>query len=279
LVGGVAAGVAVAVTLAVLPSQPGGPGEVGGTRPGGAHASAAEVLTLAAMTAARQTPPALVVSRFIFISQIFNKGGTGQRCDTVNASESMYPDGAGSATQAPVAKGCGGSVTQSWRKGGIPRNTPPDSWPVSLYAWQGLPDNPAALEGAIVQRYEHGHPLASATFMYASDLLGLTAPPALRSALFKVIELLPGVQNLGPATDREGRHGIAVGLVVGGVRSELIFNQANAFALEYELVAAAPKQNGNNDDPPGTLFGYTVYLSSGAVISSLTHGSRQSTGR
>jgi hypothetical protein len=85
-----------------------------------------------------------------------------------------------------------------------------------MYAWRGLPASPVALERAIVRRYEHGRPLTSATFVYAGELLELDAPPAIRSALFQVMKLLPGVQDLGPATDRLGRHGIAVGLDTGG---------------------------------------------------------------
>jgi hypothetical protein len=79
------------------------------------------------------------------------------------------------------------------------------------------------------------------------------------------MKLLPGVRNLGPATDRLGRPGIAVGLDTGGVRSELIFNQATTRALEYQQVAVSPRQNGNNFDAPGTLFGYSVYVSTGVT--------------
>ena len=164
-----------------------------------------------------------------------------------------------------TAGSCGPPISSAWRAGAIPRGTSPDAWPVNLYAWRGLPVSPGALERAIVRRYEHGRPLTSATFVYAGELLELDAPPAIRSALFQVMKLLPGVQNLGPATDRLGRPGIAVGLDTGGVRSELIFNQATTRALEYEQVAVSPRQNGNNFDAPGTLFGYSVYVSAGVT--------------
>jgi hypothetical protein len=257
----VAAGVAVAVALAVLPGQAPvrGPSRA-------ARASAAEVLTLAATTAARQPSPAIPAARqYAYIKQIYNKGGTGRACNTVHALEWMAPDGSGRATQSSTAGSCGPPISSAWRAGAIPRGTSPDAWPVNLYAWRGLPVSPGALERAIVRRYEHGRPLTSATFVYAGELLELDAPPATRSALFQVMKLLPGVQNLGPATDRLGRPGIAVGLDTGGVRSELIFNQATTSALEYEQVAVSPRQNGNNFDAPGTLFGYSVYVSTGVT--------------
>lgn len=268
LAGCLGAGAAVAVTLAVLPGQSAGgmPGRGGGPHAEGTREPAARVLALAAATAAGQAPPASpVAGQYAYIKQIYNKGGTAQRCSTVAAVEWMSPAGSGRATQTSTSQGCGAPITQTWRAGAIPRDTSPDAWPANLHAWLGLPVSPAALQRAIVRRYEHGHPLASATFVYAGELLELDAPPALRSALFQVMKLLPGVQDLGPATDRLGRYGIAVGLDTGGVRSELIFSPATSRALEYQQVAVPPRQSGNNFDKPGTLFGYTVYVSTGVV--------------
>jgi hypothetical protein len=262
LAGGVAVGVAAAITLAVLPGPATRPGH-GGTSAQGpsAHGSAAQVLTLAAMTAARQPGPAH--GQHTFISEIHNKGGTGRACSTVNAVEWMAPDGSGHSTQTYTSHGCGRPLTGRWGKGGLPLDTSPDAWPVDLYAWQGLPTSPAALEQTIVQRYERGHALASATFVYAGELLELDAPPAVRSALFTVMKMLPGVRNLGPATDQLGRHGIAVALDRDGVRNELIFNPATTRALEYEQVAMAPGRSGSNFGKPWTLVGYTIYVRTG----------------
>ncbi len=86
-------------------------------------------------------------------------------------------------------------------------------------------------------RFEHGHSRPSATFVYAATFLNAGSTAALRAALYRVIESLPGVQNLGPATDRLGRHGQAVGLVAGGAREELIFDPASTVVLEEETVA------------------------------------------
>ena len=71
----------------------------------------------------------------------------------------------------------------------------------------------------------------------------------------------------GPATDRLGRHGQAVGLVTSGTRDELIFDPASTVVLEEQTVAVAPRQGGNNMLPPGTVLQYTAYLRAAVVNS------------
>ena len=73
------------------------------------------------------------------------------------------------------------------------------------------------------------------------------------------------MQDLGPATDRLGRHGQAVGLVTGGARDELIFDPASTVVLEEETVAVPPEQSGNNMLPAGTVMQYTEYVREGVV--------------
>ncbi len=150
---------------------------------------------------------------------------------------------------------------QSYTRGGLP-------WDLYGVVKAGtLPTRPAALQQAIVRRFEHGRSRPSATFVYAATFLNAGSTAALREALYRVIESLPGVQNLGPATDRLGRHGLAVGLVTGGTREELIFDPASTQVLQREIVAVAPEQSGNNMLPSGTVMQYTVYLREGVVNS------------
>jgi hypothetical protein len=118
-----------------------------------------------------------------------------------------------------------------------------------------------------VRRFEGGHSRPSATFVYAATFLNAGSSAALRAALFRVIESLPGVQDLGPATDRLGRHGQAVGLVTSGTREVLIFDPASTVVLEREMVAVPPRQTGNNMLPAGTVLQYTEYLRAGVVNS------------
>ena len=127
-------------------------------------------------------------------------------------------------------------------------------------------------------RFEHGHSLPSATFVYAATFLNAGSAAGLRAALYRVIESLPGVQNLGPSTDRMGRHGQAVGLVTGGARDELIFDPSSTEVLEEETVAVAPEQSGNNMLPAGTVLQYTLYQREG-VVNSETAIPRAASGR
>ena len=128
-----------------------------------------------------------------------------------------------------------------------------------------LPTRPRALERAIVTRFEGGHSRPSATFVYAATFLNAGSSAALRAALYRVIESLPGVQNLGPAADRLGRHGQAVGLVTSGTREVLIFDPASTVVLEREMVAVPPRQSGNNMLPAGTVMQYTEYVRAGVA--------------
>jgi hypothetical protein len=86
-----------------------------------------------------------------------------------------------------------------------------------------------------------------------------------RAALYRVIESLPGVQNLGQVTDQLGRPGQGIGLVTAGARAELIFDPVSTSVLEEETVAVGPPQAGNNQLPAGTVLQYTLYLHEGVV--------------
>ncbi len=160
-------------------------------------------------------------------------------------------DGSGRQAGTFPARCAALDFDQSYARGGLP-------WELYGVVQAGpLPTSPAALQRAIVTRFEHGHSRPSATFVYAATFLNAGSTARLRAALYRVIESLPGVQNLGPATDRLGRHGQAVGLVTGGARDELIFDPASTVVLEEETVAVAPQQSGNNMLPPGTVMQYT----------------------
>ncbi len=270
LMAAAAAGLAAAVTMSVLsgPPTPRPPG----SRTPGEPVPAVAVLEQTAVTAARQ-PPAFVPGpgQYLYVRDIEFKGGQGagttrwaRQCSTLIGQEWMTRDGAGRQVGSYTSRRCQG-FEQTWLKG--PISADPLARPWNLLAWEGLPSRPAALERAIVRRFEHGHALSSATFAYAAGLLQLDAPPAIRAALYRVIEGLPGISYLGPVTDRLGRHGIGVGLTHGGARQELFFDPATSRGLEEEIVAVAPKQDGNNYQPAGTVLLYTVFVTSGVVNS------------
>ena len=116
----------------------------------------------------------------------------------------------------------------------------------------------------------------AATFQMAVALLGTPETgmtPALRSALYRVIASLHGVEFLGKQTDRSGRRGIGIASpVYAGLCMEVILDPTTGNLLQVEHVVVDPAKE------PATVrtyFGATVgqalmwtdYLSSGVVDS------------
>jgi hypothetical protein len=243
-----------------------------------AQTSVMSVLEQAAVTAARQTAtPVPGRGQYLYIKDITFKSGAGagairwaRECSTLVGQEWMAGDGSGRQIGRYISsyRGCRG-FEQTWPKGGVTTSDDPLDWPKDLLGWESLPASPAAIDQAIVHRFEHGHARDTATFAYAAAFLQEDAPPAIRAALYRAMRLLPGVRNLGPMTDRLGRHGIGVGLAHSGTRQELIFDPATSRALEAEIVAVGSKQAGNNYQPAGTVLGYTVYVTAGLVNSGI----------
>jgi hypothetical protein len=262
------AGLAAAVALSAVPGQPARPPVSVATprRSPAAASPAAGVLELAAMTAARQpAPPAPGPGQFLYLRDVEFKAGID--CGTTIGQVWMAPDGAGRQTGTYPTQKCSGSdFAQPWPKTQATGDNP-ISWPLNLLGWGVLPTSPAAIQHVIVRRYEGGRANALETFTYAAAFLQEDAPPSLRAALFRVIEMLPGVQNLGLATDQMGRRGQGVGLAQSGMLQELIFNPVTSRALEVKFVAVGPRQEGNNYQPAGTSLGYTLYVTSGVVDS------------
>jgi hypothetical protein len=259
------------------PSRPGWLVVGGGTGPPGARwvvagrgpgppAPVAAVLAAAAVRAAHGAgagqPPG--PGQYLYVKEVVAKGlGAAQGCAAAPMTAQAWVAADGSGRQigrfpAPCGKL---NFDQAYRKGGL-------SWQLYGYVQAGsLPTDPAALQRAIVQRFEHGHSRPSATFVYAATFLNAGSPPALRAALYRVIESLPRVQNLGPVRDRLGRPGQGIGLVTAGARDELIFDPGSTSVLEEETVAAGPPQAGNNQLPVGTVLQYTLYVHQGVVNS------------
>lgn len=263
----------VGAAAVVVPLLAGGPA----ARPvKKARASAMAVLEQTANTAARQTAtPVPRPGQYLYLKDIEFKSAAGagatrwaRECSTLVGQEWMAGDGSGHQLGRYTSswRGCRG-FEQRWPKGGVMTSDDPLDWPKNLLGWESLPTSPAAIDRAIIRRFEHGHARDTATFAYVAAFLQENAPPAIRAALYRAIELLPGVRNLGPMADLLGRPGIGVGLVRSGVRQELIFNPVTSRALQAELVAAGSKQAGNNYQPAGTVLGYTVYVAAGLVNS------------
>jgi hypothetical protein len=91
------------------------------------------------------------------------------------------------------------------------------SWPPRRYAdLEGLPTDPAALRGAVVESF--GGPGKSAAVDDETTYLGLmmllraaaVMPPGLQAAAFEALSEIPGVRVSDDAVDVHGRHGIGI---------------------------------------------------------------------
>jgi len=133
-------------------------------------------------------------------------GGTSMACGSVIRQEWLARDGSG--RQVGLEPGCSTQkgFTQSWSRIGNNIN-------VNYFAWRGLPTKPARLEAAIVKRFEGGTANDAMTFLIATSILNIAAPPSMRSAVFRMLARLPNVQYLGKVTDPLGRTGDTIGLV------------------------------------------------------------------
>jgi len=257
------AAAAAALAVALLPSTPHQPG------PGGqavAHGTAAAVLDAAAVTAARGAdagqPPGH--GQYLYVKEIVAKGLSNQPqrgCPEapMTAQAWVAADGSGRQIGTFPARCARMDFDLAYRKGGMPW------WLYGAVHANTLPTSPAALQRAIVRRFEQGHSRPSATFVYAATFLNSGSPPALRAALYRVIESLPGTVNLGPVRDALGRPGLGVGLVTSGSRAELIFDPVTTAVLEARTVAVGPPRSGNNMLPAGTVMQYTLYIREGVV--------------
>jgi hypothetical protein len=116
------------------------------------------------------------------------------------------------------------------------------------------------------------------TFGAAAEILetpSTGSTPELRSALYKVMADVPGVQLLGRAIDRVGRTGIEIAAPPSdGERTQLIINPSTGNILQTELVdvdsselsRGARKYFGSKK---GEVFSWTDYLKTGVVNSAI----------
>jgi hypothetical protein len=262
------------VALALIP---GSPARIPAA-PAHPGATAAAVLGKAALTAARQPAGAVAgPGQYLYVKAIEGQAdGTASGPDgkttwgiCVQAVQVWAaPDGSGREVASAPTGSCGDGV--------IPSQTFPKGQEIDLIVYPraaDLPTDPAALEQFIVRHFEGGTENAAATFEFAGTFMQSGAPPRVRAALYRMIQNLPGIQSLGPMTDKIGRHGIGVGFTQHGVRDVLIFDPATSAVLEREGVATDPSQI---PVPPGraqfrvnAVINYTVYEASG-VVNSIT---------
>jgi hypothetical protein len=114
----------------------------------------------------------------------------------------------------------------------------------------------------------------TSALLIASTIFEKGASPALRSALFKVIEQLPGVTVVGPTKDEAGRSGLGIAInsrsslyTGGNTRYVLIFDPNTSAVLGIEEFAGPSYRDAGVPVPKGTLIGFTNYGPTSVVSS------------
>lgn len=174
---------------------------------------AGAVLDALAAVAAGRPPTTLVPGpgKYLYVLDIELKGappggGMSMPCGSVIRQEWLAGDSSG--RQVIDQPGCvqQSRIVQSWPRGGNGINS-------DYFAWEGLPTEPTAMEAAIVKRFEGDHANNAITFLIATSVLNVAAPPAVRAAVFRMLATVPRVHYLGKVTDPLGRTGDTIALV------------------------------------------------------------------
>ncbi|MFE2541882.1 CU044_5270 family protein [Actinacidiphila glaucinigra] len=138
------------------------------------------------------------------------------------------------------------------------------------YKWLAtLPTDPAALRVLLYEQTEPWGDLSQdeTVFRNVGELLRSTImPPATASALYKVVEKIPGVTVVPDAVDAAGRHGIGITRKdpASATRDEWIFNKRTLAYLGSRSYMTANKGTGGTAD---TLYGIDAVMASGVVDS------------
>jgi len=141
---------------------------------------------------------------------------------------------------------------------------------------QELPDSATALLSLLNKYYKY-YGLADGSggqavgenlqwmFTQAANLIAMPVPPAVRAAAYRLLAGLPGIEDLGPASDASGRSGLALALpaqtsgALGSVREELLVNPQSDSILAIEQVVVAPSAEARAAGlKPGAVVDYTT---------------------
>ncbi|MFI2302232.1 CU044_5270 family protein [Actinacidiphila glaucinigra] len=137
------------------------------------------------------------------------------------------------------------------------------------YKWlASLPTDPEALRTLLYAQTEPWGDLSQdeTVFRNIGELLRSTImPPATASALYKVVEKIPGVTMVPDAADAAGRRGIGITREDPGsaTRDEWIFDKKTFAYLGSRSYMTAAKGTGGTD----TLYGIDAVMASGVVDS------------
>jgi hypothetical protein len=182
-----------------------GPARPAATRPA---SLVADVLDNAAQSAARQAAQLPEPGQYFYIKQIDAKGGGPGSTACAKIIYQFWIARDGSGIERGTSPGC--DIPQFTFRMRLSRKA---GLGMGYFDWQGLPAQPAALKRAIARRLHDPASSAADMFLDAGMMLNADAPPQVRASLFRMMETLPGITDLGHMTDPLGRPGIGIGLV------------------------------------------------------------------
>lgn len=217
-------GAAAAATAAVFLATSGiGPG-------GTSTASAADVL----LGAARQAEAAAPADGNYWYVRIIRSIDEGTVKTTVDSQLWQRKDGTAwiSDDTAPVSRLLGSGFTLCDQD-------------VGLAALQALPTEPGALRAALEDAMLHGDgpvPADSQDRFVTDCTIGLLTMPvsnAVRGAAYRSLAALPGTENLGSTTDRQGRVGSELAFDDGEYSEHIVVDADSGELLQFDF--AGPK--------------------------------------
>lgn len=131
-----------------------------------------------------------------------------------------------------------------------------------------LPADPSELlERIDAAARASGQDLDYKRFVVIGDLLrGALLPPELEGATYRLAAMIPGIELIGEVRDPEGRPGVAVGFVHGGIRHDLIFDPDTGRLLAERYVVDEPLAE--TGAAVGTVIGYSAYGFEDGIVSS-----------
>jgi hypothetical protein len=175
----------------------------------------------------------------------------------------------GSGTTAPFAPvGYDMTYPSSKADGGPLVPGSGGQWYLSFPDSSNFPTQPLALKAYIVRTLKvTGGP--TTIFLLAGDTLQVGARPALRAALFRLIQTLPGIKDLGPTKDEAGQRGIGVAIDGFGNEYTLVFNPKTSAVLGETVRSLKTKNLGGEVISRGTLVGFKNYGRTG-ITGSIT---------
>jgi hypothetical protein len=134
-----------------------------------------------------------------------------------------------------------------------------------------FPTEPAALQRYIDRYFGIRDNSRSATLQLAASVLQIGARPALRSAIFQLIEHLRGVTLLGTTKDPLGRAGTGVAVEDGQNRTIVIFDPKTSAVLGERWVSVRTAHPAGMEIPKGTVVSTETFGVTGITASTNTY--------